>query len=268
MPNVSANIDTFLLSADNAAARTNLGVSGVISTPKVYYVETTGNDSTGAVGNPALPYATGTAAEAAGNSAAVPFVLKLGATPYGGPHNIARSDRALSTHLKSIIGCGDIASGLQIINSPPTQTGSSGFAGYDNELELYDLDASITTNGGQVQSIADETLSGGSAGVLTVSGRCRINYISAVGGTPLNTGTGGNGGTIYLNGGIQLLGFSVIYGSNEYCTNGSAGNLFADGADLRSVATNDASTVSFGRCSYDNSVFATLTNDYGGNAVY
>ncbi|CAB4167568.1 hypothetical protein UFOVP861_32 [uncultured Caudovirales phage] len=245
---------------------------GTISTPQVYYVETTangGNDATGVVGNPSLPYATGTAAEAAGHTAAVPFVIRLGVSPVGGPHTIYLTDRPLSSYLTSIIGLGDQASGLQIINSPPASTpGNNGLSGYDNILYLYDLGAAITCNGGVPTPIDTETLNGGGAGTLTVNGRCLINSIQADGGPPLNTGTGGNGATVILNGNVKLLNISIVGGSNPDCATGTDGNLCADGADLRQLPSCTASYTAFGRCSYDNAVFATITNDYGGNAVY
>lgn len=242
---------------------------GTISTPKVYYVETTGNDGTGVVGNPSLPYATGTAAEAAGHTAAVPFVIRLGVSPVGGPHTIYLTDRPLSSYLTSIIGLGDQASGLQILNTPPTSTpGNNGLSGYDNILYLYDLGAAITCDGGTPVAIESESLNGGNAGALTVHGRCLITDIHAAGGIPLNTGTGGNGGSVILNGCVRLLGITVVGGSNTDCTPGTDGSLSADGADLRQLPSCTASYTAFGRCSYDNAVFATITNDYGGNAVY
>ena len=231
-----------------------------IATPKVYYVETTGNDATGAVGNPALPYATVTAAEAAGHAAAVPFGIKLGVSPVGGPHTIERTDRGLSGHLKSIIGLGDLASGLQILNTPPTGTpGDNGTNGYDNTLYLYDLGASITCNGGNPSSIESELLNGGHAGTLTVNGRCLITNIQAAGGTPLNTGTGGNGANVILNGCVKMLGINTPGGNNTECTAGTDGTLSADGADLRDCACTSVTGSVFARTSYTASVIIPTT---------
>lgn len=243
--------------------------SGSISVPKVYYVETNGNDATGELGNPSKPFATATAAEAAGHAAAVYFVIKLGATPLGGPHTLENPNRALSGYLRAIIGCGDYASEIQIINTPPTGSpGSHGTNGFDNTLYLYDLSATIAANGGSVTPIDTETLNGGHAGNLTVNGRCLITMITAYGGPPMNTGTGGNGANITLSGDIKLLDFNILGGVNADCTSGTNGTLAADGADLRALPACTVSSLSLGRCSYDNAVIVTITNDYGGNAVY
>ena len=266
MPNVSANIDTFLLSADNAAARTNLGVSGVISTPKVYYVESTGNDSTGAVGNPALPYLTGTAAEAAGYTVGVNFVIQFGV----GVFNITVSNRPISSSLQNVSGRGNYATDLTVSVTPANVDSVHATNSPSLTIEANQCALAANARGGTgTDSLEANGLNGGNGGDVIVTGDCKIINIDSSGGSGfgfVSPGLGGSAGTITINGrGCLVGGAQANAGSGG---GGTANEFYADNCDLRpaggSIAANTSYTA-IGRCSYTG---FTPTVDRGGNAAY
>jgi hypothetical protein len=96
-----------------AAATPSGGGGSSLSTPKVAYVETTGNDGTAVIGDPSKPFATAQAAHDAIVIADGPaFSIHLGVGTFGGLSGY------LSTKLKSITGRGATVSFLGgIVNS-------------------------------------------------------------------------------------------------------------------------------------------------------
>ncbi len=216
---------------------------GTIATPRVYYVESTGNDGTGAVGNPALPYATGTAAYNAGVTAAVPFVIKFGV----GVFTIAITADITDFYFRQAIGVGSGLTILTISGSPAdAETGQAGYATTFN-IELLDL--TINCPGGNATGIANETGGGGSLHAITGS-NCRISAI-APGGNAAD-GSGGVGGTLRFDGQFKVVLINVSGGTaGPSGTNGSEGGLEMDGCDLRACSyTAPPLTATFGRCSY------------------
>lgn len=262
MPNVSANIDTFLLSADNAAARTNLGVSGVISTPKVYYVESTGNDSTGAVGNPALPYATGTAAEAAGHAAGVTFSIKFGV----GTFSIIVNTRALSSYLSTIFGCGAAATEVSVTTTPANVDSIPGTNAPALAVNAYQMTLVAVNNGGTgSDSLEANGLPGGNGGTVIISGDCSL-YVTAMGGAGFgfeSPGNDGSAGSITISGGCVLQYATTMSVNFPF----SVGAFIADGCDLRPAGNFSLNfyVIDIGRCSYTG---FTPAGDRGGNAFY
>lgn len=217
---------------------------GTIATPLVYYVETTGNDGTGAVGNPALPYATGTAAYNAGVTAAVGFVIKFGV----GSHTINITADITDIYFKQAIGVGSGLTALTISGSPADA--ETGQAGYNVTLNIENLALTITCFGGNATGVAAEP--GGTGGLHSITGsNCRIDA-GAQGGSSAD-GDGGNGGTLRFDGQFKVITANVSGGTPGGAgAAGTAGSLEMDGCDLRGCSyTATPSTSIFGRCSYN-----------------
>lgn len=186
------------------------GKSPTISTPKIYYVETSGNNATAEVGNPAKPYLTAQAAYDAGVTAAVDFVLEIGV----GTFAITTSGASLSAFLKSVNGKGydalsqaDSASFLSINTTPPVQFNADGTAGVSNPtLHANNIALEYHASGGQV--VAQDEIgnyTGGAGGSIHVIGNA-LWFVVANGGifsqTYNETGYGGVPGSVIVEGGI------------------------------------------------------------------
>jgi hypothetical protein len=219
---------------------------GTISTPKVFYVETTangGNDATGAVGDPSKPYASGTAAYDAGNAAFSPFVIKFGADS----HVIAIT-ADISAYFKQAIGVGQDLTTLSITGTPAS--GLTGTAGYNTTLNIQNLDLTITANGG---AATDTMQDGGQGGLHTIEGsNSKLSVFSAGGSSADNNG--GGGGAVRPSGQIRVTQINLSGGSGGGMggANGANGAIdYADGCNLVACTyTGVSNSGTWGRCSY------------------
>jgi hypothetical protein len=216
---------------------------GTIATPLVYYVESTGNDGTGAVGNPSLPYATGTAAYNAGVTAGVGFVIKFGT----GGFTIAITADISDIYFKQAIGVGNSLTVLTISGTPAGA--DAGQAGYNVTLSVELLNLTIACNGGDAIGLLTE--SAGTAGIMTVSGSNSWVQIAAAGGASAS-GDGGSGGTVRLSGQMKIISIAIPGGAP-----GGAGMAGADGyadtvdgCDLIGCTYTNVIATTFARCSY------------------
>lgn len=216
---------------------------GTIATPLVYYVETTGNDGTGAVGNPSLPYATGTAAYNAGVTAGVGFVIKFGT----GGFTIAITADISDIYFKQAIGVGNSLTVLTISGTPAGA--DTGQAGYNVTLSVELLYLTIACHGGDAIGLLTE--SAGTAGIMTVSGSNSWVQIAAAGGASAS-GDGGGGGTVRLSGQMKIISITTPGGAP-----GGAGMAGADGhadtvdgCDLIGCTYTNVIAATFARCSY------------------
>lgn len=243
--------------ADGTAVVSSGGSS--ISTPRVYYVETTGNDGTGAVGNPALPYATAGAAYSAGVTAAVNFAIQLGV----GSHTITLA-ADMSSYCKQLTGCGRDLTALTINGTPAPA--SDGVSGYATTFNVDHLNLTLTLPGGEATGLVGEH--GGTAALQIITGVDCYLTASVLGGNAAD-GDGGNGGVIRCTGSFKVLSLDVSGGApGGSGSPGSNGSLEMDGCDLYGCTYIVAPTISsFARCSYG-SADITLTNNIGGNAAY
>ena len=217
---------------------------GTISTPQVYYVEElpAGNDGTGAVGNPALPYLTAEAAYAAGVTAAVDFVIKLGV----GSHNIFIA-ADLSIYFKQAIGVGRDVCTLQISGTPAADL--TGTTGYNTTLNIVNLSLIISANGG---AATDTLQDGGLAGTHTISGCNSKLSVSSQGGNSADA-NGGGGGYLFITGDLKVVEVYMSGGSGGGMGgNGSNGVISsADGCNLVGcLYSGVANSGTWARCSY------------------
>ena len=186
------------------------GGGASISTPKVAYVETTGNNATGAIGNPALPYLTAQAAyDALAAAAAGSYTLHLGVGTFAG----ITLSAAWSSNVKSITGCGNGSSFLGGISGngatgAPGNPGAVGGAG-----RSIDLSSDYSVNLGEVNVLGGEggygastTDAGGDGGVggnvrLRQCVVATVNNVSGVGGggNENYSGAGGAGAALHLH---------------------------------------------------------------------
>ena len=262
MPTVSSDIDNFLSAANNAAARSALGVS-TISTPSIYYVQTTGNNATAESGNPAKPYATVAAAVAAGESSAQPYTVNLGAGSF------VVTGLSFSGYRVGFTGVGP-----QTVLEAQNSSSGEGFAPTSFDEKVVNLTVSVYTNGytalGEFETALD-------AAPVTITGFGWVGNISARGGAafPSSGGNAGDGQTITLQGSFICIGtISAEESANGYGSFGNAGNFIGDGCDLRTAVVNVNGfngSITIGRCSYISgfgSGFSGTLNDKGGNALW
>ena len=215
---------------------------GTISTPQVYYVEESGNDGTGAVGNPAFPYLTGAAAYTAGVTAAVDFVIKFGV----GSHTIGIT-ADLSSYFKQAIGVGPDVSIVQINGTPASDL--TGINGYNTTLNIVNLSLTISANGGA----ATDTLADGAGGGLhTISGSNSKLSITSQGGASADA-SGGAGGTVVISGQLKVVEVTLYGGTyGGMGSPGANGSIYtADGCNLVAcLYYGVANSGTWGRCSY------------------
>jgi hypothetical protein len=155
-------MDTFLTTANAAAARTAIGVTNTTGT-SIAYVRSGGSDATAVIGNPALPYAT---AQAAWNAGARLFELGVGI------YTITHVSDPSDTMNIVVRGAGRELTTLNFT-----------FAGTDGSPGGIQSDFGQTGNPGT---------SGGNAGTFTLSSdrSLSINLVARGG----NGGNGGQGG--------------------------------------------------------------------------
>jgi hypothetical protein len=214
---------------------------GSFAAPAIYYVETTGNNGTAAVGNSSLPYATGTAAYNAGVTAAVPFAIFGGV----GTHTIAITSD-LDTNFKQAIGRGR---NLTIFNITGTPASSGpGAAGYNTTLNIDNLALAIAADAG---SATDPATNGGSGGIHTITGFNSLLSVASAGASGAD-GDGGSGGIVRVSGGLKLTEVNLPAGlGGGMGLSGSMGVIdTADGCDLVGCVYNGATASIYGRCSY------------------
>lgn len=214
----------------------------VIATPAIYYVETTGNDGTGAVGNPALPYATAGAAYAAGVTAAVNFGLMLGV----GAFTLTLAANS-SAYFKQAMGCGPDLTDLTISGTPAAaETGASGYA---VTLNITNLSLTLTLNGGAATGVAGEA--GGAGAVQTLKGS-NCNIAATGNGGDSSSGDGGAASSLRFDGVFKVISTNLTGGAPGGAgAAGSAGYLEMDNCDLRACSYSPAPAgATFGRCSY------------------
>lgn len=219
----------------------SFALPGSFAAPAIYYVETTGNNGTAAVGSPALPYATGTAAYNAGVTAAVPFAIFGGV----GTHTIAIT-ADLDTNFKQAFGRGR---NLTIFNITGTPASSGpGAAGYNTTLNIENLALAIVADGG---GATDAATNGGSAGLHTITGFNSLLSVISRGGDATD-GDGGNGGVVRISGGLKLTEVDLAGGTGGGMgIGGTVGQIdTADGCDLVGCVYNGATASTWGRCSY------------------
>lgn len=253
-----------------------------ISTPQVYYVETTGNDGTGAVGDPSKPYLTAQAAYNAGKSAAVAFVIELGVGSF-----FVNDESGVSSFLRNVNGKGrktltaTHATSFQFSTSPATLTANAdGLPANSLTIHISNLHCILTAVGGSIDYVSDtNTYVGGAGGQINVSGNNASVEANANGGSrdgPQSPGdgaiTGGPGGGVNIYG-CDVLAIDVSQGIGDFgagdippSTSGSMelDGCYARGATFGAVAP---TTSSVGRTSY-NAGSITPTSDKGGNAAW
>ena len=243
---------------------------GSISTPKVYHVESDGNDSTGD-GSINAPYLTGTKAELVAYTAGVPCTIHFGV----GTFYITVTTRPIFADV-TFFGCGINSTALIINNSPPTITDGNGTDGFLNTIKSYDINLSVYTNGGQASDFSGVYgLSGGNASNLTVIGRGKISATCAGGfsdsGSYTGTGgPGGSGGQLTIQGDWDVWSAVTAGGAGDAGAGADGSNIF-DGCTLTNVALSTNLTnpvLSLARCSYTATNVTSITNDRGGNALY
>lgn len=160
------------------------GGGSSISTPKIAYVETNGDNGTAAIGNPALPYATAQAAyNALAAASAGDYTLHIGAGTFAGITLAV----GWSANVKAIVGRGYLVSRLGGI----TGAGATGGDGGTDEpglpgaagLSITDLCSDFSVN------LGDIDVHGGDGGDGGTSGDGEQGY---------NGGDGGEGGQLRL----------------------------------------------------------------------
>lgn len=289
MPNVSADIDAFLTSSNKKDA-----LATIYSKPKVYHIETTGNDTTGD-GSRAAPFATAQKAVEVG-VANPNCILKFGVGNFGAiavsaiPSTIfftgAGPNLTVISSVEFAGGNFDIRSDKTVFFGSIVATGAVGTDGADGPT-------GNPGGGGDTGGI------GGAAGNITLFGVCTEN-VTANGGAGgeggsggLGTdggdgGNGGDGGAGGLAGNITITDSFVTVvtaiggaggaggggGPSDSGAPGGSGNTGGVGGDgtikiFKSFCdTLAASLVYIANTSY---VTATATagtpDDYGGNAT-
>lgn len=251
--------------------------SGIITTPAIIYVETSGNDSTAVIGRPDLPFQTAQAAYAAGVAANDPFALCLGV----GEFSITLTE-SVNSLLRSVRGAGGLMfnsmfealSKLSISGTPAAVTNSNGAAGY-SIADLYAdgvwIDVNLT--GGSVTDVNDAgSYTAGNAGSVGISGPCAVSIRLEGGSLVTNPPTdgacvGGNGGTLQITNGPTIVNpladFSLEKGTGT--TDGTDGILYGLQCNVAHAGVFAASSITLGCSVYYAPL--TITDDKGGNAA-
>lgn len=274
-----------------AQAIAALGGSGSsISTPRVLYVETTGNNGTAVVGDPSKPYATAQAAFDAALALTGNYLLKLGVGSFSvtttsvWPSRIAVSGAGRKHSLltldtsNNVVLCSDMTVDVTINatgaagsaggtgNAPGGAGGTGGTGDTGPYIELHGVYGRITTIGGDggtggnggdgggviIGGIGGDGGTGGTGGpVLAVD--CALEYLNSYGGA------GGNGGDGGMDGGAG---------------GGGLGNSGASGAGgtvsfyHSRVGDLNCDTYNFGLSSLGSANLSSLGSDYGATSSF
>ena len=253
--------------------------SNIINVPRVIYVSTFGNDTTGN-GSLSKPFLT---VDHAVNQVTGPTRIVLA----GGDYTVDAN--AVSLSAIEIVGQGGVGfnqassdlavTKLVISGVGANGTNSAGAGGAPVYLTASQIYLEINSYGGNVDADDGSTYSAGSGGNVHIEGDCDV-VISNYGGSAgtLDNGSvvnGGSGGDVTLGRGVRLaapIGTTVAIYSGAGTNggggvDGTAGNLTADACDLRTDPINIVTgTITLGRCSYTNGL--SINNDKGGNASW
>jgi hypothetical protein len=265
---------------DNAALSNALASAGGI-TPRVIYVTTDGNDTTGD-GSFSKPYLTAQKAYDTGVTSAVNFCIKLGV----GSFSISTNGNVPSIYFKFVEGCGfetlsplSPEASLTILTfsaTPPTVFNASGTNGPAcpplgaNNIFLY-----YFAEGGSVET-NDEVgnYTGGSGGSVSVFGNATFVLRARGGNANLNSegqaGFGGSPGSIALRDGYLFEAYcsnGVGYNAGTEIPSSIPGPLSLDGTNASLVTIPSViPTLTSARSSLKTGF--TITTDLGGNAIY
>lgn len=240
------------------------GGGAAISTPKVIYVETSGNDATGAIGDPSKPFLTGTAAFNTGMLTGEDFVMKFGVGHF--TMNLAN----WSGRCRAIYGCGASTSAVLEPDSTATSLiiqslwlaagldpienayGNSGLSVYD--VEFHHIYVKARMQGQSVFSTDSNTYEGGTGGEFRA--RCF--------GARLDVNSNG-GGSDSGNAGFPAP--ITIEGSGWVLVRAEGSALTLDGGDIRGSAISYSDSFRMARCARMDGL-NNPSSDLGGNAVY
>lgn len=251
------------------------GGGASIVTPSIAYVETTGDDATAEIGNPAKPFETAQAAYDAIVALEQQAELSLGVG--GWDINL---DSSWSSYCQVVRGRGgydplstNYLTRLTIYATPSSVGNADGVPGRAVAFAANDIDLRIYANGGGVVSINDSSAyTGGAGGQISITGGNASIEASAHGGDcgGVSEGSmfnGGVGGTITLNGlrASGTIGAAGMVGQGGG-SDGAFGELAADDCDLRLAGLSEFANRSLGRCSYPTII--SIEYNKGGNAAY
>lgn len=262
---------------DNVALSNALASAGGI-TPRVIYVTTAGNNTTGD-GSFSKPYLTAQKAYDTGVTSAVNFCIKLGV----GSFSISTNGNVPSSYFKFVEGCGfeisDPEASLTILTfsaTPPTATNASGTNGpVCPPLGANSLLLNYLAEGGSVET-TDEVggYTGGSGGTVDVFGNAVFVLAARGGNSALNSegqaGVGGSPGSIALRDGYLFEVYcsnGIGYGSGAEIPSSIPGTISLDGTNASLVTIPSVvPTLTSARSSLKTGF--TITTDLGGNAIY
>lgn len=252
---------SIVLTTQTAPSEGGEGESPTLSRPKIIYIEANGDDASGEIGNPAKPFATGTAAYNAGVVTMNTFVLKFGF----GEFSIITAE--WTNACRAVIGLGaapiDFDSPTVVTIEAPWVQGmpevENAFGALGPTIEngaFYNLYLKANLVGQAVMATDGMTYDAGNGGSFTAlcHGVVMDIILTGGGGTSMSgTANAGNNGDAYIQGSWKLKSLS-------------AASVGLDGGDLRGAAVTWTSSLDIGRCSYPYTL--GLTNDIGGNAAY
>lgn len=260
--------NTYTTVQSNSA--TNWGSGGTISNPNVFYIRSTGNDSTGD-GTIGKPYLTAQVAYNTGLATSTPFVLDLGIGTFTISSDIDITDKMM------VRGCGgrmnsNAFTTLTISTAKPPETDAEGGSAYAIYVIASDVYLILNATGANVDETDGGSYTCGNGGSVIVNGDGNV-YVTAFAsggsGTSVSGSTnGGNGGQITINGCIGYDSLTTVAGggSGGGGTPGMNGSVSLDNCDIRAVTTLVADALTLGRTSYITGI--SITNDKGGNAAY
>lgn len=247
-----------------AAADPGPGGGAAISTPKVIYIETNGDDATAEIGNPAKPYLTANTAYMAGLLTGDDYVMRFGVGQF------TLDIDTWSVRCRTIYGCGagvssyiveaTAATGLTIrslwlaANPAPIENayGNSGVSVYD--AEFHDIYLKANLQGQSVTSTDSNIYDGGNGGEFKArcfGARLEVNCL----------GGGSNNGNAGFNASVTVEGCGWVMVAGE------GGIITLDGGDIRGAAISYTDSFRMARCARMDGL-NNPTSDLGGNAVY
>lgn len=209
-----------------------------ISTPRVYHVQTDGNNSAGD-GSQGTPFQTGTKAYEVGVLAGQPFSIHFG----GGDFGISIQDTSLSLLLTSISGEGyfPYADDSKSVTSVGIATQGSMLGGNGGNIAICisNLAINLAASGadGAPGGDGNTATPGGNGGNVYLYGTGLIVGIAAYGGAGdySYSENGGGGGTVSVSGMFYVCGTLSVAGGAAGGMGGSPGAdgvIFLDGCNL------------------------------------